>query len=142
MGAGCFYTHSNGQKAAWVDIPEFLDELEQDDWYWTQRNYFEGIANVLESIGYDVTRDDPWRPDITNGLIKVTLESTYYSDGVAIQLESRYEDGYSVDDERLHRLAVANFDAMESKIHRALQKAGYSLRIATSGYTSTTLEAA
>jgi hypothetical protein len=131
MGAGCYCTNYLKQKAAWIDFPnsdeeEFSREGMEDD-----------IANVIKSIGY-YHNDDL---NFENGLFKLNFESTYYGDGLVIQLTPRYEEysGYYGVKNPLYFLAMANFNKAESKIWKTLQKAGYKLRIATSGYTSTEL---
>jgi hypothetical protein len=123
MGAGCYYTHPcNRELAAWIEI---RDEEDEDAYSVAYDFLIDDIKGVLAEIGYE---------DMRNGLAKVELESTYYGDGLIIQLYprmERYESSY--------QLFLANFDRMQRKIWRALQKAGYALRIATSGYTSAEL---
>jgi hypothetical protein len=124
MGAGTYYTHPcNGERAAWVNI----GQGEDDDVFIDEHEFvLQDITNILADAGYGNMR---------NGLAMVDLVSTYDGDGLIIQISPRVEEY-----ESSYNLFTANFDRMQQKIWRSLQKAGYSLRIATSGYTSQILE--
>lgn len=126
MGAGCYHLNYKKNKAAWIDfeISEVFDS-----------NYIiEDIGNIIKSIGY-YQNDDL---EFSNSLFKLKFEYTCYGDGLIIQLVPRYSelDYWTGNKNPLYCLAMANYDKAELKIWKALQKAGYKLNIATSGYTS------
>lgn len=115
MGAGCMYKHSNGELACWIEIdPEdefdYSDTLSQIGWELEKLGYYKEDSNIFK-----------------NKFFTVELKSTYYGDGILILLEAR---------ERYYSLAVANFNRCENRILKQLDKCGFVLKIATSGYTS------
>ncbi len=126
MGAGCYYTHNcNKEKAAWIDIvrsedddPDFDDALDFIK---------EDLEQALTSIGWSKTN----RYEYRNGLFKLILDSTHYGDGLILRIEPLEDYG------NLYNLAMANHHRTEKKVWKAVKKLGYTLRIATSGYTST-----
>lgn len=127
MGAGCYYTHKcNRQKACWIDFNHSDNEGYEEDDYDIMRMWEEDIIDNIEcllaKIGYR---------NMQNGLCKVELVPTYYGDGLIIDISPAMEEW-----EPSYNLFLANFDRMEENILRCLHKAGFELRIATSGYTS------
>lgn len=134
MGAGCYYTHNcNKERAAWIDLNLSEDEFEA-------HNDFDFIMEDLEQI----LSDNEWEKkssrsnrEYHNGLYELFLESTYYGDGLVIRIEPKDDNPWY--NKYTFGLAIANHHRSENKILRAIAKAGYKLKIATSGYTSTEL---
>jgi hypothetical protein len=121
MGAGTFYTHNfDGSKAAWINYPDGADSYEI-----AQIN--EDLVNVLKKLGYKPKSNNNHEDCFRNGLFTVKLEGKYHGDGVVINFQK---------DSPYPALAQRNFIGAENKILKAIQKAGYQLHIATSGYTS------
>lgn len=127
MGAGCYYTHEhNRQKACWIDFNHHKnDEYDAED-YDLMRMWEE---DIIYNIEYTLAKHG-YR-NMENGLVKITLIPTYYGDGLVIDISPAMEEW-----EPSYNLFLANFDRIEEKILRILHKAGFELRIATSGYTS------
>lgn len=127
MGAGCYHKNIKGEKAAWIDFPN--DEIEENNTYITE----EDITDIVKGIGYYHNND----LNFYNGLFDLKFEYKYYCDGLIIQLSPRYEEysGYYGKKNPLYYLAMANFDKAERKIWKTLQSNGYTLNVATSGYT-------
>ncbi len=125
MGAGCYYTHKcNKEKAAWVVVPDFGNDQEAfDDWF-----FF--LKDEIGNLGYEEIN----KRHFQNGLFDLYLDSTYYGEGVILRLEPRANEW-----EKEYNLAMANHSRSETKLLKTLIKLNYSLRIATSGYTSTIL---
>lgn len=123
MGAGCYYTHAcNRQKACWVEVSQDDDGDEDNSslYCWA----LESITGLLESNGYR---------NLENSFFTIKLESTYYGDGIVVELVPTCEENPC-----LYALAMANFDRIEERILRLIHGAGFVLKIATSGYTSDT----
>ena len=124
MGAGTLYRHNNGELATWIDFQSNGDSFDE----FANEQVFEELSDIIQSLGYY----EGSGPNVfVNGLFRLTLESKYNGDGIIFYLEPRhtvYEMEYN--------LANANFLRSENKILCAVQKAGYTLRIATSGYTA------
>lgn len=130
MGAGTYFTNNfNREKAAWIDFEHNDDAHEFDN----ETTIME-LGEIMLSIGYKDTEDDNI---FKNGLYKLTLEPKPMGDGIIFMLEPRHDefDYYGKKDSR-YTLAAANFNKAENYIWKAVQKAGYKLRIATSGYTA------
>lgn len=130
------YTHNETRtRAFWVDFDPFTEGVEDDDdlrqFEWT--DMVQQVGSVLEELGYSNWRGDQYK--YYNGLFQVELESTYHGDGLVVRLEP-------LADSEMYHLALANHDRSYERIKKALLKAGFPLRIATSGYTSTALELA
>jgi hypothetical protein len=129
MGAGTYYTHPcNKQRAAWIDFDhDENEEYDADDYdqhrFW-EEDIEEMINDILESNGYR---------GMENGLVKISLVPKYYGDGLIIQLDPAMDEW-----ESSYNLFLANFDRIERRIHKLLSK-HFTLRIATSGYTSAEL---
>jgi len=122
MGAGTYYTNKEtGTKAFWIDI----DNSEED---FIHEYILDDIYSSIESFGF-VGID---RNKLINGLFEIIIEPKYYGDGYVIRMEPHTED-----DERIYYLALANHNKHYSSLGKKLKNAGYNLRIATSGYTST-----
>lgn len=124
MGAGCYYTHAaNKQKACWVEI-ESGDESDGDyeDDFDTYGWALENITDLLNANGYR---------NLKNGLFKIELKSTYYGEGIIIELVPNCKD-YDC----TYSLAMANFNRVEERILRLIHNEGFKLRIATSGHTA------
>ena len=125
MGAGTLYRHTNDELAVWIDFESNGDSFDE----FAKKQVFEELSELIRNLGY---YQDHNQPNIFfNGLFKLTLESKYHGDGIVFMLEPRHDE-YSKE----YNLANASFQRSENKILRAVQKAGYTLRIATSGYTS------
>lgn len=141
MGQGCYFTHGypfNQSKAAWVDI--WAMNKEEED----ERNgepydsddldtIYDNVGRIIESLGYlNVYKYNGYKGEdtgLTNNLFKIDLEWAPYNSGLIIK--------FSPNTEKYLNLAIHNFPKAELKVLRKLQKEGYKLRIATSGYTST-----
>ena len=134
MGTGCYYTNKEtGTKAFWIDVnPYYEDENGEEQ-------FFEDIWDdtVLE-LEYEFKKLGYQKYDsylFYNGLFNLELESGYGNE-IVIRLEPRETNRYYLEDVRLHNLAIANHDRCYDRIAKHLDKLGYPLRIATSGYTS------
>ena len=121
MGAGCWYT-TNGShnriKAFWVEIPDEI--MEEDDLGFSVQTYREDLETNLAS-------------EFNYIMYKLSTESTYNGDGIVIHCNVNSDRL----DDRTYRLANYNIEATYRKIAVKLRKMGYTLRTATSGYTST-----
>jgi hypothetical protein len=127
MGHGCYFTHDcNKTKAAWIDISNNITP--GDDSF-----LYDQLDSIFENIGYKVESSGS---EYKNGLFKVELKQ--YSEHLVIYIEPRYiNDNYGrADKDKCYHLAMANHAKAENKIWKALQKAGFDLYIAASGYTS------
>ena len=133
MGAGTLYRHNNGELATWIDFQSNDEDNNEDNSDSFSESYtgqvFEDLSDIILSLGYYDGHNQ--RNVFYNGLFKLTLEEKHYGDGIIFMLEPRH-DQY----QKEYNLANANFLKCENKILRAVQKAGYTLRIATSGYTA------
>ena len=124
MGAGTLYRHTNGELATWIDFASNDDSFDE----FANEQVFEELSDIIQNLGYYEVSD----PNVfVNGLFRLTLESKYNGDGIIFYLEPRHTEY-----EKEYNLACANFLKCENNILRAVQKAGYTLRIATSGYTA------
>lgn len=130
MGAGCYYTHKGtGTKAFWIDIDP-SHQNEAGEWETNEHLLEDTVFNLgseLEAIGwkkYDVDH-------FYNGFYDLYMESTYYGDGIVFRMEP-----LAGLENQLYGLAMHNFDKSYDKLARWLNKCGYTLRIATSPYTS------
>lgn len=139
MGAGCYYTHKcNKEKAYWVEIPKNSGgEPEEYDDFQTE-NLLDDLEDSILSLGY--SKEDSKRSlrRFENGLFIVDLKSTYYGDGVIIEINPRFDYsnwGDGVEYSRYYHLAMANHSRAERRIAKAINKY-YSLFYATSGYTA------
>lgn len=129
MGAGCYYTHENGNVAYWIE-PEFTARLDNEDQFDSEWNFFmEDIGNVMIELGYKKGSQYKYK----NGLAIVEFSSTYSGEGLVIRLQPRYEDQQTLN------LFNANFDRMEKKIAKEFNKC-YVLAYGTSGYTACRLK--
>lgn len=132
MGAGTLYRHTNGELAAWIDFKSNDDDDDNDSDSFSESDtglVFEDLENIILSLGYYDGHNQ--RNVFYNGLFKLTLEEKHYGDGIIFMLAPRHDEY-----DKRYNLANANFLRSENKILRAVQKAGYTLRIATSGYTA------
>lgn len=129
MGAGCYYTHENGEVAYWIspDMSPDNENCEDDnDLLWD--DLMDDVEDTMTTLGYQKNS----RSEYQNGLAKVNFESTYYGEGLIIRLKERYED------QNIVNLFNANFTRMERRIAKSLN-AFYPIRYATSGYTANTI---
>lgn len=125
MGQGTYFTNNfNRAKAAWIDF-------DHED---TEGFIICELGNIITELGYEELNDEY---SFKNGLYKLTLEPKPDDEGVIFMLMPRHDefDYYGKKDSR-YTLAVANFVKAELHILKAVQKAGYKLRIAETGYTS------
>lgn len=126
MGAGCWYTLHDDRdtRAFWIDLhPEIEEEIDYDFEYdqviWALKDlplFFVGHNNRL----------------YYGEQFEITLENTYYGDGLVVQLRMCDEED---------PLTRVNYLRCYEKIKRHLMQY-FDCRIATSGYTSMLLEAA
>jgi hypothetical protein len=123
MGAGTLYQHKNGELASWVDFEDNDDSFNEF--------MIEDLGDIIQELGYCKKHNES--NVFYNGLFELTLESKYYGDGIIFMLEPRYDEY-----DKRYNLACANFLRCETRILRAVQKAGYTLNIATSGYAAKT----
>ncbi len=127
MGAGCYYTHRcNKAIAYWVDIPESFKKDSETPF----DCLFEDLANILEDLGYSNEN----RNLFGNGLFIIELESTYYGEGIILQINPRHSEWA-----KEYNLAMANHEIVEKRIAKTINQY-YPLRYATSGYTAATIE--
>ena len=125
MGAGCYYTNKEtGTKAFWIDFPFFDDKQDY-------QSYFETLLQDLQHLFLDLDYIQYDEYSFFNGLFNLNLETTYYGDGLVIRLEPHTEENINI-----YNLAMANHSRSYERIKRALMKQDYTLRIASSGYTS------
>lgn len=138
MGAGCRYTHENGELAYWLipneedffdpDSGDYEDLLFENEEMW----YFvhDHICNIMTKLGYKqkYVNNQKSKLDYENGLAIVHFDQTYYGDGLVIKIQEKD------DTPNMLNLFNANFQNMERKIARALNEF-YVLAYATSGYT-------
>lgn len=132
MGAGCYYTNCFGELAYWIINPNKAenndyDEFENERW----NDFVEDLGEIMIDLGY--FKESAY--EFSNGLLKIELKSTYYGDGLVIQIEPKANEW-----EKEYNLARANMDRCEKRIIRNMVKAGYEVRYATSGYTSAKVE--
>jgi len=132
MGAGCYYTNTEkGTKAFWVNVEQYYEDEEGNEVF--DETAFESVKDQIEDslmkIGYEVCSVGN-ETFISNGLFEIFLESTYNGDGIVVRLEP-------VDFESpLYNLSMANHDRSYQRIIKHFKEEGYSMSIATSGYTS------
>lgn len=122
MGAGTYYTiNENGKKAFWIDF-DSEDYNEYDLFKDNLINY------ITENTSFDYENDMRF----SNGLYVLNLEPKYYGDGFVFQMNPW-------PDEEIHtyNLALGSFDKNYLALAKIMSKV-FELRIATSGYTSTT----
>lgn len=142
MGAGCNYTNRETEtKAFWIDLgfewDENLNEVTNQIRYndiWEDTNL--DLIYVFKDIGYDQNS----KGNFCNGLGKIELESTHDGNGVVIRLEPLSTEIWHHEDIKKYNLFMANHYIMYERIKKKLLDSGYSLRIATSGYTSTEIK--
>jgi hypothetical protein len=130
MGQGTYFTNNfNHEKAAWIDF-----ERNEDADEFANETTICDLGNIITELGYEELNDEY---SFENGLYKLTLEPKPDDEGVIFMLMPRHNefDYYGKKDSR-YTLAVANFVKAELHILKAVQKAGYKLRIAETGYTS------
>ena len=132
MGHGCNYRNKETDtKAFWIEVDdpddEFGVEMMLDD-----------LRYEFEQLGYEVD-DNSGNLIYYNGLGKIELETTYDSGGIVVRLEPAFIPDFWSEPEVTARynLFMANHERMYNRIKRHFLNAGYNLRIATSGYTST-----
>ena len=131
MGAGCRYTNNTTKELAyWIDLDIEYDENDIVAGQFQYDDTIEDLSGIIEELGYHSV--DSRNRIFSNGLFKLELESTYYADGLVIQLNPKMDEW-----DKEYNLAISNLERGERKILRKLLKSGYKLRIATSGYTST-----
>ena len=118
-------TMKQEQKPFGIDFPFF--EEDQDYYHF----YFETLLQDLQHLFLDLDYIQSDEYSYFNGLFNLNLETTYHGDGLVIRLEPHTEVNINI-----YNLAVANHSRSYERIKRALMKQGYTLRIATSGYTS------
>lgn len=129
MGAGCYYTNKETRtKAFWIDTPPNEDDIDFNSVF---DDEIQNLHYELLKLGYDQDRIDDYY-HYSNGLFQMILESKYEGDGIVIRLEPHTEEPANI-----YTLGMANHERSYYKLARELNKAGYPLRIATSGYTST-----
>ncbi len=133
MSAGCRYTNNTTKElACWIDIPTGdTDEDNSDESQFRFDALIEDLTFMAESLGYSPVSDHWNNRKFENGLFVLELESTYYGDGVVIQINPRMPEY-----EKEYNLAISNLERAENRILRSLLKNGYKLRIANSGYSS------
>ncbi len=132
MGAGCYYTHkSTRTRAAWIDLTPHESENGLESGFLD--SLFGDLEYILKSNGW-VKRNCQ---EYYNGLYRLFLEFTYEGNGLVIRIEPKDCEGYGYNRHNTYQMALANHHRSENKILRAISKAGYKLRIATSGYTGT-----
>jgi hypothetical protein len=135
MGAGCYYTHDDNaienQRAFWIDLQRWYEDEETGEMMVDEHIWEDTILNIEHTfleLGYQ--RYDSKELRWENNMFEILIESTYDGDGAVIKLNPlELEPG-------LYGLALYNHDRSYDRIKRALLKEGYTLRIATSGYTS------
>lgn len=136
MGHGCYYTNEiTGTKAFWIEINPYYEDEETGKECFDEHAWGDTIGNLkyeLEKIGY--SQQDNYH--FYNGLYNLILESGHGNE-IVIRLEPRGEEQYYIEDVRIHNLALANHQKCYDKLGRELKNIGYTLHIATSGYTST-----
>jgi len=128
MGAGCYYTHNNGERAYWIEIPYSEDSDEwtrQDEW----NDFIEEVKSEFVELGYD--QDSEY--EFSNGLYNIRLESTHCGNGMIIYIDEKGERRWDADDQRIYNLASSNFMKAERRIALHFNKF-YTMCIATSGY--------
>lgn len=134
MGAGCYYTHEcNGSKAPFILFP-LEDCDEQCEINHIAECEIDDIYQIIYESGYYHSSDNGGRDTIKtleNSMYLVHLDSNYNGDGIIIRLEARDVEDIG----NLHFLAIHNHWKSENKIIRELQKNGYKLYKASSGYT-------
>ena len=140
MGAGCYYTHNNSEienrRAFWIDM-NYTSEDEDGNEIHDEFIWDDTIGNLkytFKEIGYNNVSEYIFE----NGLFQIELESGYGGE-IIVRLEPKGEERYYAEDNSIHNLALSNHDRSYDKIKRALLAEGYELRIATSGYTSTSI---
>jgi hypothetical protein len=128
MGAGCYYTHENvDAKAFWIEL-EIYEDFDLNE------ELFSNTLRDLSVLLIDMNYHPHDELNFSNGLYNLELKSKYNGDGLLFLLEPLYEDW------RIFNLAVANHSYHYERLAKALIKYGYSLGIATSGYTSAQLK--
>lgn len=137
MGAGCYYTNKiTGTKAFWIEVNPYYEDEETGEEIVDEHAWDDLVGNLkyeLEKIGY---KQDS-KLEFHNGLFNLILESGY-SDELIIRLEPKGEEQYYIEDVRVHNLALANHSRSYNRLGKHLKSLGYPMRVATSGYTSTT----
>lgn len=125
MGAGCWYTLHDDRdtRAFWIDLGWDLDESAYDMEYECVVDRLKDLP--LFFVGHDFRL-------YYGEQFEITLENTYYGDGLVVQLRMCDEED---------PLTRANYLRCYDKIKRHLMQY-FDCRIATSGYTSMLLEAA
>lgn len=129
MGAGCYYTNSNGSRAVWVDFG-YDEEDPEDPEYYGNANADLAISLIAESlcaIGYEELTCNEFQ----NGLLTLDIDYTSGGDGWVIRAENRQvEHPY-------YQLCEGTMNRMYDRVIRALKALPYELYVATTGYTST-----
>ena len=134
MGAGCYYTHDNGEVAYWIE-PDFnIEENEEFDEFQNTLDWecvYEHICDIMTKLGYcqRYMRNQRSKLNYENGLALIDFESTYSGEGLIIKIKEKEDSPHMMN------LFNANFHKMEKKIAKALNK-HYTLAFGTSGYTS------
>lgn len=132
MGHGCYYTtNENDSKAFWIDLIDLIqnEEYDEDEHFYL----FDDTINDIKDCLSDTSFYHKEKYKMENGLYELIFEGGY-GDKLIIKLEPKetYQQG-------LYNLAKANHQKCYDKIAKSLIKIGYELRIASSGYTSTSL---
>lgn len=132
MGYGCYFTNKeSGTKSFWIDVETGYED-EHGNFYadeWAMDDELLNVQTELENMGYNMeTSYHFW-----NGLYDLFLEFGPEGDMIIFRLEP-LEDC----EQGTYNLAMANFERNYDAIAKRLIKAGYELRVATSGYTSGT----
>lgn len=130
MGAGCYYTSRiDRERTFWVEVSS---EEEEDYSGFEWEDTAQDILNVLEGIGYSCSG---CQRRATNGFFDISLESTYYGDGIVLNFDVR--EGLDASTEALAR---ATYAKSWRKVARNLMKWGFKLKLPTSGYTARYME--
>jgi hypothetical protein len=123
MGAGCNYTLKDNRdiKAYWLEV---------DSNFWLEE--LRALKSCLLELPLCSDCDDY---ELYYGeCFKIVLESTYYGDGIVIDLQENMTSCESHYD-----LMLSKQEAIYRKIIKHINKT-FSLNIATSGYTSAFIE--
>lgn len=134
MGAGCYYTLPDNRdiKAYWVDVE--IEEEDQDD-ETAGSFYYDLLIEDLKDCLLELPLCTDYNGQLYYGKQhKVDLDSTYYGDGILINLVI---DLYDYDEK--YNFVLSNLERVYNKIIRHVNQR-FELRKASSGWTSCTIE--
>lgn len=142
MGAGNYYTSDiDKEPTFWVNLPH-SEGADQLDYEHEHELFLENLDYTLDTLcksnkfkAWDFYNDQGKRT-LECGLYIIELQHTYYGDGLVFNFKAVDNYDYCGFIDANANLALANYPATFNKWKKALLKAGLSLRMASSAWTS------